>query len=78
MTTFNYRVVLRNDEYAVHEVFYDDDGRPESLTVDALSPTARSVRDLRYELEKMLKSLDCPVLREEDIGVPGMHKCSAS
>ncbi|MBK7585535.1 MAG: hypothetical protein IPI67_35790 [Myxococcales bacterium] len=68
MTTFDYRVVFRNGEYAVHEVYFDDLGRPESCTVAAVSPSVSSIEGLRHELALMFKALDQPCLRDEDIG----------
>jgi hypothetical protein len=68
MTTFNYRVVIRNGEYAVHEVYYDDSGTPEACTENPFSPVTPSLEDLRYELTLLGEALEQPALKYEDIG----------
>ncbi len=65
--SFEYRVVVSGGECAVHEVFYDDDARPNSCT-RALSPSVDSVESLRHELRLMLEALDKSSLRYDDIG----------
>jgi hypothetical protein len=59
---FDYRVVRRGREFAIHEVFYDRNGNPTSCTEDALSPATLSVEDLKHELEKMLEATERPSL----------------
>ena len=63
--SFNYRVVRQGEEFAVHEVFYHEDGTVAGWT-DPLSVTAPTVDDLRFELEKYLRALELPVLQVEE------------
>lgn len=54
------------DEYvAIHEVYYDDDGIPNAMTVDAIvvgDEGVGSLQSLRWILEHQLESLDKPIL----------------
>ncbi len=56
--SWNYRVVQHDDEYAIHEVFYSDDGSVNGMTVDPVFPRAETLDDLREELERYGAALD--------------------
>ena len=47
--SWNYRVIEHEDEdvkfYQIHEVYYDKDGNPESMTEDASLPFGDNVED---------------------------------
>ena len=60
--SFDYRVVFSGDRYAIHEVFYYEDGRVKGWTEDPVVPYGPSVEDLRFELAKYLEALNRPVL----------------
>lgn len=60
--SWNYRVVLRDAEFAIHEVFYEEDGSINGMTVDPVYPRAESLEGLREELERYSTALDKPVL----------------
>lgn len=64
---FDYRVLSRDGEVGVYEVFYNEDGTPRISTTDPLSITMPTVEGLRYEMEAMLRSLDEPVLDYEEV-----------
>ena len=68
---WDYRVVRRNqvgDEWlSIQEVYYDDGtGEPMAHTTD-LQIEGDTITGMRTQLEKMLESLDNPVLDEQDI-----------
>lgn len=72
--TWNYRVVRKvyNDEtilWGIHEVFYDDEGNPKAVTVDAIAPESESEEGIKTVLEWMLAALEKPILEYSDIGV---------
>ena len=55
-------------EYAIHEAHYTTPGRasgPCSITVDPIAPSSEDIDGLRWVLQKMLQSLDKPVLDYE-------------
>lgn len=60
--SWNYRVILRDGEFAIYEVFYKEDGSIEGTTVDPVYPRAESLEGLREELERYSTALDKPVL----------------
>ena len=53
--------------YCVHEAFYglDGDGDKPSITVEPDYPWGETVEELREDLQRMLRSLDAPVLDYE-------------
>jgi hypothetical protein len=74
---WNYRVVKRQFktltgedeiEYAIHEAYYDEDKKPNGVTENAVTVHAESKESLRWVLEKMIESLDKPVLDYDDLG----------
>lgn len=82
--TWNYRVVRKRWRYpesmrdkldgevhdflAVHEVYYDSEGKPFNCTVEPRPVSGENVGALRWQLEHMLKALDEPVLNYDEIG----------
>jgi hypothetical protein len=62
MSCWNYRVIKRAGEFAIHEAFYDDDGSVVSWTQSPVSPRAGSVEDLAEELERYGEALAKPVI----------------
>ncbi len=72
---WNYRVIEFVDPKegqwrAIHEVYYDDNGKPEGYTAIpaqllAFHDSGES-RDLRWILDRMREALDRPVLTERD------------
>ena len=37
--TWNYRVVVKECQYNIHEVYYNDKGEPEFFTEDPIGPS---------------------------------------
>jgi hypothetical protein len=62
VSTWNYRVVQRGREFAVHEVFYADDGSVQGMTAEPVFPRAETFDDLRQDLELYRAAVDKPVL----------------
>ncbi len=73
--TWSYRVVRKietgydnlGEYYGIHEVYYDDDGKPEMVTVDPIGPAGDTLKELKCDLAYMLDALKKPVLDYEDI-----------
>ena len=59
---WNYRVLERAGEFAIHEVFYDDDGKIAGWTETPVFPRAESLEDLALELERYAQAVDKPVI----------------
>lgn len=71
MSSWNYRVVKRkspNDiiTFAIHEVFYDDNDIPASITDTPSWPLGDTLEELKKDLEHYQKALFKPVLKYED------------
>jgi hypothetical protein len=64
-TSFGYRVVRKDGELAIYEIFYDQDGQIASFVMTPLSPATQTIDDLRHELEEMVRALDTPILEYE-------------
>lgn len=66
MASFNYRVMRHTrpngDEFAIHEVFYDDNGQVNGWTENALSVFCLSLEDLKLELDRYNLAIEKPVL----------------
>ena len=68
--TWNHRVICHNENpkepwYAIHEVFYDDDGNPESCTKEPIQIIQEDVGAIKWEVDKIRKALEKPVLDYE-------------
>jgi hypothetical protein len=73
--TWNYRVVCTENEaevsYAIYEVYYDDDGRPEARTERPSYPAGETLEELREDVQRYLAALDQPVLDDTLFGRTG-------
>lgn len=63
MTHWDYRVVQQDDgDLGIYEVYYDDNGRPTSISSERVAPSADSADSLRAEYQRLMKSFDREVL----------------
>jgi len=51
--------------YAIHEVYYDDDGKVKGWTEEPIRILAESLEDLKVTAERLVECFDNPVLDEE-------------
>lgn len=51
LSTHCYRVILKNGRYAIHEVFYDEEGEPWTCSEDPVCPEGDTLEALHEELE---------------------------
>lgn len=69
MTTWNYRVLrYQSGDVGIHEVYYDDDGKAVSCTVDEIGAMGADLDELRSDLEHMMRALSLPVLDYDAFG----------
>ena len=66
MSTWNYRVVENDGVFAIHEAYYDDEGKVITITVEPVAPLGESLTELQTDLEYYSRALARPVLRHED------------
>jgi hypothetical protein len=52
--------------YTIREVYYDDDGKPELVTMEGDAPWGTTVDELKQDVEWYRKALEQPVLNYED------------
>jgi hypothetical protein len=72
MSHWNHRVIKSShleagemiDYYAIHEVFYNDDGTIYSYTQNPVDVGGDNINELRETLERMLRCLDNPILEQ--------------
>ena len=65
--TWNHRVIKRKYDtgetyYAVHEVYYDDSGKPSSVTVLPVGIFEDTIDDLAITIDRLRECLSKPVL----------------
>ena len=62
MTSYNYRVMRHarphGDEFAIHEIFYDESGKVEAWTEAPLSVLCASIEELKFELARYTLALE--------------------
>lgn len=72
---WNYRVLRRTfiedgeakEYYGIHEVYYDEEGKPKCCTVDAIAlDYFGNVDGVKWALHEMMKGLADPILDYED------------
>lgn len=69
--SWNYRVIkkVKRDEecYGIYEVFYNDDGEIELVSVDPAPVTGRSLQEMQDTFEKMVEAARKPILDYDQI-----------
>lgn len=60
--TWNYRVMNRDGEFAIYEVFYREDGSVKGYSATPVFPRADSVDELKEEIQRYADALGQVVL----------------
>jgi hypothetical protein len=63
--TWNYLVMVHDGRYAVHAVYYTDDGRISDWSAEPMSLTGESAEEFGEELVRIRRALSEPVLDYE-------------
>jgi hypothetical protein len=72
--TWNHRVIRRKNErgewLSIHEAYYSrrSTKTPHSITMEGVSVVGENIEELRETLQRMLRSLDKPILDYDKIG----------
>ena len=71
MAGWNNRVIRQTFDtgevmFALHEVYYDDNGTPKSITSDPVFPHGETLEELQADIARMLEATKKPVLNYED------------
>ena len=69
--SWNHRVIRRKYPgggvlWGIHEVYYDDDGKPRSCTENPIRIQEYSVSDLKKTMKRIRRALKKPALKYED------------
>ena len=80
MMTWNHRIIRRvhhhsdgttSESFMVHEVYYDDAGRPVSCTEEGVEPYGETLEELVEELKMFSQAAGMPILEyDQFIGQP--------
>ena len=65
--SWNYRIVREKGTLAVHEVYYDENGEPNGMTVNEVSPHGEDMDELMESWICYQKAFEMPVLHSEDL-----------
>ena len=63
--TWNYRRLMTESGYAIHEVYYDEQGDIEMWSDNPISPHGVDEEELKQDIIKMRTALTKPVLVED-------------
>ena len=61
-------MVRRNDYIEIHEVFYDEDGKPVLVTVNGVGVGGNDEAEVMGAMQNYLAAIAKPVMEYEDIG----------
>ena len=64
--SWSYRVVKKEDIYGIHEVYYDDDGKPDMCTENPIIMDADSADDLEWMIKQFKIAMNQPWLNYTD------------
>lgn len=55
--SWNYRVVKKEQSYAIHEAYYDELGRVHSLSMEPICPSGETIEELDKHLKLLTEAL---------------------
>lgn len=68
--TWNYRILAHKDKnewfFEIHEVYYDNNGKPEGYTENGVSVGGESLKGIEWTLDKMKECVNKPILLAGD------------
>lgn len=69
MMHWNYRVIVKNEEYAIHEVFYDDVGNIIAYSQSPIEFVAENMAELKNQLQWFQEALEDTPLTPDDLPI---------
>lgn len=64
--SWNHRVLAHESKgevyYQVHEVYYDDNGKPNGYTANPITISGDDIESIKWQLEHISKCLEKPIL----------------
>jgi hypothetical protein len=68
--SWNHRILAHKDGdevyFEIHEVYYDEDGKPISYTADGANVGSESLDGIKRVLDKMKECVNKPILSADD------------
>ena len=64
---WNYRVIERDGIFAIHEVYYDQDGKPVGVTSRPAAPMGEDPQELARDLGRYMSAIGQPVIPWHDL-----------
>ena len=64
--SWNYRVIVQDGQFAIHEVFYNPDGSVAGVTEAPVFPRGEVLDELATDISRYTEALSRPVLRAGD------------
>ena len=69
--TWNYRIVHKVykgvDEYGIHEVYYNDDGAPKTVTIEPVGPYGNTYEEFIDDMAAYVSALARPIIEYDEI-----------
>jgi hypothetical protein len=65
--TWNYRVILNNDIYQIHEAYYNDAGEITAVTEDPIAPAGDTLEELTDDIEHYIQAVKHLVLKMNEL-----------
>lgn len=59
---WDYRIIKDGNLYTIHEVYYDENGKPDLVTVEPSFPAGDSLDELRKDFEHYQDAWNKPIL----------------
>jgi len=66
--SWNYRIVRKNDQLEVYDVYYDEDGNPSSRHVKPTTLYGEDVEEISKQIDLIKECLRKPVIDDEIFG----------
>ncbi|MBV8658744.1 MAG: hypothetical protein JO142_13045 [Burkholderiales bacterium] len=60
--SWNYRVMNKDGELAIYEVYYHEDGRIQGMSSEPTFPAGETLQELELNIELYLSALKKPIL----------------
>lgn len=60
--TWDYRVIFQNGQFAIHEVFYDENKQVTNWTEEAICPQGETLEEFQHDFKHYQSALLMPIL----------------
>lgn len=64
--SWNHRIYFDGEVYGIHETHYNENGKPYAITEEPITISADTIEGLEWQLNKIKKCFEKPVLTKDD------------